>query len=213
MEDQTGRICAGAGRTGVWYVMSDGFDSVWPALEQPGIPVLPQTIPERGGVSRSAMYLSVQAGTRSGSSASECWGSGLGFDLNYDGASYGSYDASAYEGFAFWARGTAGLVVEARASTIATTLTTYGGTCPLEFCDPYFYAVTLSTEWTWYKVLFSELKHLGWQGGSDGGPFTYAKIDFDKQQLTNIQFLVHKYSTCNTYPAQFEFWIDDVTFR
>jgi hypothetical protein len=200
MEAGTGIIFGCPGRSGAWYSYNDGFGVQFPAPTAPGVPVLPSSISGGRGASARAMFSSYQSiimppegdpGTH--------WGAGIGVDLNFDGLHYGTYDASAYDGITFWARGTP-LTVEARVSTVATTLVKYGGTCPAEFCAPAEGAVTISPDWQQYFVPFHAL------GISAAGSTEPLGDAFRKDQLTNLQFLY----TRNDDLA--EFWLDDLAF-
>jgi hypothetical protein len=114
---------------------------------------------------------------------------------------YGLYDASAYDGIAFWARGTPS--VEARIGTAATTSTKWGGTCTLdtppvgEGCVPHERSYEFNDEWVQYWLPFDPLD-AAWGGAGWGS------IVFDRTKLTNFQFRVAG--------SPFDFWVDDISF-
>ncbi|HEY5956272.1 MAG TPA: leucine-rich repeat domain-containing protein, partial [Polyangiaceae bacterium] len=183
MEGATGFICTGEGRRGAWYAFNDGSSTQWPAPTTAGIPIPPSVIPGGRGSSQLAMHTY-------GTSAR--W-SGIGVDLDFDGTTYGSYDARAYMGITFWARGSD---ITVRVSELDTTSTLYGGNCLLDTpptgtgCQPHYRDLRLDSDWAQYWVPFSRL-------------FPGIQADLRLDQLTNIQFY-----TGNT----FDVWIDDVSF-
>ncbi len=183
LEDGTGRICEGNGRKGVWYAFNDSRSTQWPAPTAPGTPIAPSLIPGGREESTRAMHTF-------GDGFSE-WGAGIGFDLVLDGTEYSTYDASAYDGIAFWAKSEAGPAsISVRISTSATTLVKYGGTCLNEPCHPLATELGLSSEWNHYFIPFARL--------DTGGPV-------DRSQLTNVQFMTPEGSA-------FDYWVDDVRF-
>jgi hypothetical protein len=200
MESGTGFILPCAGRAGAWYAYNDGFGSQVPPPSAPGIPLLPSVLVGGRGASSHAMFSSYRILVQPPvSNPSVNWGAGIGVDLNFDGVRYGSYDASAYDGINFWARGTTNNAA-VRVSTIATTLIAYGGTCPMEFCAPAENIFVTQASWRQYFFPFSGL--------SRSMPDSHEPIGdaFRKDQLTNIQFLY----TPDDFDS--EFWVDDLAF-
>jgi Leucine-rich repeat (LRR) protein len=185
MEDASGHICTGEGREGVWYVFNDDMGSQQPAKTSPGEPIETAAIPGGRQESREAVHTE-GAGFSS-------WGSGIGFDLNFDGTTYRLYDATRYVGIAFWARGLPGESVTFRVSSESTTAAAYGGTCAPQCGGPFGVALALGPNWINYQVTFAEL-----DASSQGLP-----VEVDR--LTNVQF-----KSPLTQP--FDFWIDDVRF-
>jgi Leucine-rich repeat (LRR) protein len=189
VESGTGRICQGDGRIGMWYAFNDGYFNLvqWPA-PTPGVPIPTSDIPGGRGASKRAM--------RTYGGAPGAWGAGLGIDLSFDGTTYGTYDARAWDGVTFWARTATNLShMAVRISSVPTTSVKYGGTCtneistPATSCNPYAEDVPLSSDWTQYWVAFPH----------DGRP------DFTQDRLTNIQFLAPP-------GYDYDLWIDDVSF-
>jgi Leucine-rich repeat (LRR) protein len=194
MENGSGRILDTDGRLGVWYAFDSGGSTQWPAPTTPGVPIETSSIPSGRCMSQRAMHTY-------GAAVDSRW-AGIGFDLNFDGITYGSYDASAYDGITFWAHGTPENI-DARISTIATTSTKYGGTCTLddpqvnEGCQPHYRTVYLGDDFGQYWIPFNQLTPSYNSGtGNTSAPF-------EKSSLTNIQFYV---------AGQFDFWIDNVSF-
>jgi Leucine-rich repeat (LRR) protein len=180
IEDGTGHICEGPeGRVGVWYAFNSDAGTQWPQPTTPGIPIPTSEIPGGRGASRRAMHT---YGTAFGG-----WGAGVGFDVAFDGTTYRVYDASAYAGVKFWARGTPQTSFNFRISTAVTTLPKYGGVCPSIDCPPDSSAVLLDDAWQLYWVPFMELNAL------------------ERNRVTNMQFL-------GAVGVPFDFWIDDVSF-
>jgi internalin A len=184
MEDGSGRICTGEGRIGAWYVFNDDQGSQWPEKTAPGVPIETALIPGTRAGSVRAIHTYGAGFTR--------WGSGVGFDLRFDGTRYGLYDATRYTGVRFWARGGPGDLVRFRVSSQATTATLYGGTCDAMCSGPAGLALRLGPRWVEYTVLFDELDFA-----------TVFKGELAR--LTNIQFKIE--------PSRaFDFWVDDVQF-
>jgi len=203
MEDGTGRICSGEGRLGVWYAYNDGFGTQWPAPQTPGTPILPIAIPGGPAGSTRAMFSRyVYANFDSIDPNAAPWGAGIGLDLSFDGVTYGTYDASRYDGITFFARSSRESVeLHVRVNTTDSTLVDFGGTCLVEFCNTYDYFFWLEgIEWKRYSVRFADLH-----------PYvsTPGLPEFRRDLLTNIQFLFVRYRP--TY-ADTEIWIDDVSW-
>ena len=190
MEDGTGHICRGANRDGVWYAFNDGDGTQWPAPTTPGIPIETSVVPGGRGQSQRAVHTYGSANQ---------W-AGIGLDLAFDGTSYDVYDASAYDGITFWARGDS--CIDARIGTVPTTSTQWGGTCTLdtppvgEGCVPHFSYIMLSDDWMQYWVPFDRL--------SDALEGDQTRVEFGPSELTNVQFRVGG--------GAFDFWIDDIAF-
>jgi len=76
MENGTGHICQGEGRTGGWYAFNSQSGTQWPAPTTPGIPIETSLIPGGRGASLRAMH------TYSDVAFSYA---GIGLDLSFDG--------------------------------------------------------------------------------------------------------------------------------
>jgi hypothetical protein len=185
MEDGRGRICTPSDRVGVWYSFNDrGQAGVqWPAETTPGTPTETSLIPGGRGASTRAIH-TYGSGYR-------YWGAGVGIDLNFDGTSYRTYDASRYQGVHFWARSSrANQTINFRIGTASTTAIKYGGTCgnkaEAECPGPRPVTLGLAAEWREFTVPFGDLQIAG-----------------QRDRLTNIQFMSR---------YDFDFWIDDLSF-
>lgn len=197
LESGTGRVPATDGRIGVWYAFDsdDGTQAQVPAPTTPGVPIIPE--PVASSWSQAPLCASKFAMHTTG--AGYTW-AGIGFDLKFDGTTYGSYDASAFDGITFVGAGTP---VSVRISTTTTTSTKYGGTCtldeeesnPNEGCQPHSYDVSLDNEFSQHWVPFKALTLLPGEW--------HTAPDFEPKRLTNIQFYTG---------GIFDFWVDNVSF-
>lgn len=120
------------------------------------------------------------------------WGVQLGVTLNEEC----SYDASAYSGVEFWARGTG--TVRMRFTTRSTVPVDYlpPGTCTGVCWDDFGTDVELTESWTRYTVVWGQLEQHGWGESAD----------FDPIEL--IGFNWQGGSAMNT----FDLWLDDIRF-
>ena len=180
LESGSGRICTGSGRIGVWYAFNDGLGEQWPAPTLPGVPISTSEIPGGRGGSTRAMHTYGQGFAG--------WGVGVGLDFAFDGTSYGSYDASAFDGIRFWARSDTVQKLRVRVSTRPTTIVDYGGTCPAKWCGPHSRDFDVGASWVELSLPFNDLP----------------QADFLRDELTNLQFM--------PLVEPFDFWIDDVRF-
>lgn len=120
------------------------------------------------------------------------WGSVFGFTLrtNKDAAGC-AYDASAYTGVRFRARGNTTLRFEAQ--TIATEPTSLGGTCTAKCFDNHGASVPLTDTFKPYTVWFSDLAQAGWG--------TAAALDLRA-------LYVMQWKTLNA--GDYDVWLDDI---
>ncbi|MBN2194802.1 MAG: hypothetical protein JW751_18445 [Polyangiaceae bacterium] len=141
--------------------------------------LVPETAPGREG--GQALHL---AGKKL-----QDWGAVL--ELSF--APYFCYDASAYGGVTFRARGPARLSVGVRENRVVPTK--WGGTCEKDCYNAHVEVVELTDRWQRYKLPWSVLRQRG-----------YDMPPLDPATLHSIQFLVHAEDT------PFDFWLDDVAF-
>jgi hypothetical protein len=198
MEDGSGRICTGSGRIGVWYAFNDERGQQAPAPTTPGVPIAVSVL----GAERAD---SVHAIHTSGDGFS-AWGAGVGLDLDYDGTTYSTYDASAYSGITFWVRGegrrpvgpdlpsylfTAAVLptLSFRVSDESSTYHDWGGTSPSKGFGPTA-GIEPEEDFNQYFVPFRTLRA--------------KNPNFEPGRLTNLQFL--------TTAMPFDFWVDDIAF-
>jgi hypothetical protein len=187
LESGSGHICEGNGLIGVWYAFNDMKGEQWPAVTTPGVPIAISEIPGGRGASTRAIHTYGKG--------FYLWGAGVGVDFAFDGVSYGSFDASAYDGIRFWARSEAPQKLLVRIGTRSTKVADYGGTCAREPCDPHAQLFDVGASWVELSLPFNDIKQIG--------PHS-AEADFLRDELTHLQFMPQ------TQP--FDFWIDDVRF-
>jgi hypothetical protein len=104
------------------------------------------------------------------------------------------YDASAYAGLTFWARGRGSFNVVAKMTQVAPG--EFGGSCTHDCYDSHRATITLSNRWQEQRVTWAELKQKG---------FGQA-LPFDPRSLLSLEFTVGPEQT------PFDFWVDDVRF-
>jgi hypothetical protein len=159
MENGTGYICQGSGRTGRWFSYRGTASTLSPA----GDPVPTTLLATPRGQSTRGMRM---YGTNGDYAGFGCW-------LNLSPM---RFDASSYTGVRFWAMGspaTLNVIVQ----TSATESTTYGGTCTLGtlVCAGNQATVTLSASaWTEHSVSFDSL------GGGTAS--------FDRSDIWSVEF-------------------------
>ena len=185
LDDGDGRILMVGGRQGPWHSFNDSNGG----NQQP--PLSAAFAPESGG----AMGTPYAVHT----SGSGYTFAGVGFDLNNasnaaESAQSQAYDASAYSGITFWAKGNGNLRVEFPQRSFVPT--DRGGSCNGGTCwNVYGSRVAqgmLSDQWKQIAIPFSSLQR---EDGSTSPPFNPA-------ELMGIAFK-HEGST-------FDFWIDEV---
>jgi hypothetical protein len=193
LNDGDDAILALGFRTGFWYAFNDGT----PGAKQSPTAMLFTTTP--GGPSDKGYC------ARSYGMGFEAWGAGMGLDLNDTGEVVNGipkrapYDATAYKGIAFAARGVSGKLRFA-VSTAATELMTAGGTCmggttSAACSDTHGVDIPLTPEWRTYAVPFDRLTQEGFG----------AKTAFDQKKIMALYFNVASGNP-------FDYAIDDVGF-
>jgi hypothetical protein len=178
-EDGDSRLRVSDRRAGYWVVFNDGtakqeprLGSAFPASRIPG---------GRGG---GHFGLHTIGGKFSK------WGAALSVELSPRRC----YDASAYAGISFWARGKAQLRVAVKMTQVIAE--EFGGSCIDGCYDTHGAERPLSAEWQQYQVRWDELTQRG----------SGTALPFDPRSLFALEFGV---------PAgrpPFDFWIDDVAF-
>jgi hypothetical protein len=183
-------------RAGTWYVFDDGTDGgmLTPALAPIGTAAqIIAVIPGGRGASAHAAHVV-------GNSGFTNYGAGMGFNLNVDSGMPHVYDATAYQGFTFWARaaGDAGpTVVLFNVLDRNTAQPVSGGICDGGACNGSFgVTLALTDAWQLFTVHYSDLHRPVW-AVSDGSPF-------DPSNMIGCQFQVQGQS--------FDLWVDDIYF-
>lgn len=182
-------------RQGTWYIATDGTGT----LSEPPVSRTPATLdvpeyfagpwhPKRlaraRGQSRYALH------TRGGKFTA--WGVVASAQFVLEPGA--CYDASAYAGLEFWAKGTSRIAVSARMSDV--TPVSNGGLCERDCFKRHQRQIELSPEWQHHTVAWSEFVQY----------VTPSTLAFDPKRLWGIDFVVAAGST------PFELWIDDVNF-
>ena len=178
-EDGDARIAPLEHRAGFWNTSNDGTGLEVPS---PGGPFPVSRIPGGRGASRFALHV------RGGKFSK--WGVALSTDLS----ARRCYDASAYGGIAFWARGRGHVDIIAKMTQTAPE--EYGGSCTHDCYDGHRTTIELSSQWHEERITWAELKQKGF-----GPPLT-----FDPRSLLGLEF--------SSMPAQtpLDYWIDDLRF-
>ncbi len=140
LEDGDVAILNREGRQGSWFAFDDGSAGT-------------RTNVELRPAGRSG---STKAACISGSGFTG-WGGGIGLSLLGDGAARRLYDASAYTGISFWARGSA---TRFRAMVVDKYSDPSGALCTACY-DHFQSAFTPSATWTHYTFTWKELTQLG----------------------------------------------------
>jgi hypothetical protein len=102
--------------------------------------------------------------------------SGIGTGLRWTetGAEFCYYDASYYDGVAFWAKGNSSMRVALQNPSIRPVAE--GGTCPADAAcyDSHGMDIELTEEWTYYVVGFGAVEQAGW--GTPVGAFLPSEL-------------------------------------
>jgi len=171
------------GRRGAWYIASDGT----------GMQVPSPFTPSPGGA----------AGTNYSAQLSvtgfSLWGAGFGLSLNATARVANKlcpYDASAFDGLQFWARGSGPWSLQV--ATVDTLDSFRGGTCEEVCNDAFAESLSLTDEWQFFEIPWESLAQGGW-----GHP-----ADWDPTELMLLQWSVPESQTDET----FVFEVDEIGF-
>jgi hypothetical protein len=187
MEDNDDAILTAESRQGYWYTFNDQTPTGMQTPPTTGFTM--SLLPTPRGDSKYA--------ARTNGSGFTVWGAGMGLNLNGQGTTKSSYDASGYTGLTFWAMAPAGSTTSLRVSVPDVDTSPEGGVCAGAKCNDHFgTSIELSTSWKQYPLKFSDLKQEGF-----GQPFPGIKAS----ALYAISFSV----TTNT---TFDVYIDDIAF-
>lgn len=192
MEDGNASILSHGGRAGAWIAANDGTVG-GVQTPAPGQTFTMSEIPGgRNGSTRAVHATS--------NSAFAIWGSQIGFDLNLHFGTEGTYDASRFTGFTFWARSSSDAVtLRFEAADIQNApqgeiCTDDGGTS--KCFDHFGEVVEVTSAWRQFTIAFSAMTQQGFG-------MRFAAIRSDK--LFGCTFL---------FPpgAASDVWIDDISF-
>jgi hypothetical protein len=183
LDDNDGRIIMTAGRQGPWH----SFNDTNGGNQQP--PINGTFMPTSGGANGTPYAVhTTGSGYQYG---------GVGFDLNNatttpESPQSMAYDASAYNGLTFWAKGSGTLRVEFSMRSFVPT--DRGGTCTTNCWNVYgANTPTLTGSWQQITITFTSLVR---EDGSTSPAFTPA-------ELMDISFKAG---------STFDFWVDEVAF-
>jgi hypothetical protein len=194
VEDGNNAIQALGSRKGFWYTYNDGSGAQVPAPDPTG--KIPFT-PTAGG--HSPLFSAHTNGP-----AFTIWGAGMGFDFNNTTGQSCPYDASAYTGIKFWAKGNMPLKAMVKIPGTTTKVTAAdSNTCvSTTMCEDHYFLQpkpTLTAAWTQYTITFADSTSFAQEGWGIKVPA------FDKAHIIGVQFQV-------AMGTAFDFAIDDVTF-
>jgi hypothetical protein len=175
LEDGNARLWPREGRTGSWFVENDRTGRQEPAPGQPWHPIRI----EGGGHA-----------LRTHGDAFKDWGAAAGFHLA-DGA---CYDASAYDGISFIARGRSRVNVSAQMVDVVPVAV--GGTCQSDCFGNHLKTIELGARWQRYVVRWADFQQPGFG----------KKVDFNPKRLRSILFSVAASDT------PFDLWLNEVSF-
>jgi hypothetical protein len=187
LEDDDGRIIVAGGRTGPWHIFNsqEGGGNQQPPSSSP-------FLPEMSGANgtQRAVHTSGDGYTYAG----------VGFDLNNpdsapESAKSQPFDASTWDGIAFWAKGTGKVRLEVPTRSFVPS--DRGGNCSSDCWNVYGHRLPspLSAEWQEHRVAFSVLERE--MGGMSPG--------FNPTEAMSISFK-HEGND------RFDFWIDEIRF-
>lgn len=184
LDDNDGRILTSGGRQGPWHAFNDQNGG----NQQP--PVNGPFVPKAGGANGTPYAVhTTGSGYQFG---------GVGFGLNNptmtpESAQSQPYDASAFNGITFWAKGSGNVRVELPQRSLVPS--DRGGACSSDCWNVYGAALPtpLGGEWQQYTIPFSALER---ERGGKMPPFNPA-------ELMGVAFKAG---------GTFDFWIDQVQF-
>jgi hypothetical protein len=178
-EDGDTRVPMVEHRAGAWLTFNDGTGT---QLPKPGLLSAATRIPGGRGESHFGLH--------SSGGKFHKWGANLSLELN----PHRCYDASAYGGIEFWARGHGELRFVVQMTQVVSE--EFGGSCTGQCFDAHAKRIKLSRDFEHVVVRWEELHQAGF------GP----ALPFDARSLFSVAFTVLPDQT------PFDFWIDDVSF-
>jgi hypothetical protein len=179
-EAQDSRVAPLDGRAGDWITYDDGTGKQTPPDKSP---LFPSRLAAARGSSTRALHL---VGGKF-----KDWGVTFGAEL----ADAACYDASAYAGIEFWAKGPG--VLKVGFQMLDDQEVVYGGLCTKDCYNTHRKVVALGKAWQRYSIRWEDLHQL-----YDAGP----PLTFDPRRVRFLEFGVGPEST------PFDFWLDDVSF-
>lgn len=178
-EDGDTRMPAVDKRAGYWIVFNDGTGKQEP---RSGSVFPAHRIPGGRGNSRFGLHSTGGRFTK--------WGAVLAAELNPRRC----YDASAYAGLTFWAKGRATLRISAKMTQVVSE--EFGGSCVRDCFDGHGAFRTLTRDWQKFEVRWEELAQRGFG----------TQVEFDPRSLYSVEVQMPQGQ------PPFDVWIDDVAF-
>jgi hypothetical protein len=176
-EERDSLLLRADGRSGNWLTFDDGTGKQNVASSSQLLPS-----PIVGGRSRQGLHLS-------GGRFAE-WGVAFGTDF----ATGACYDATAYDGIEFWAKGPAAIYVGVQVIDVQSPK--FGGFCEGEGCyNSHRKRVGLGADWQRYSVRWEELQQLN----------PRQRVPLDIKRVRFLEFAVFPEDT------PFDIWLDDVS--
>jgi hypothetical protein len=168
LEDGDTVIHESGGRIGLWYA----YDDASGGTQNPA--AMADFHPTQGGPNGSAW-----SATLVGQGFTD-WGAGMGFDINNSGGQIKHvFDASAFTGIAFQARGN--VAIKFKVQTAAIVPTAEGGTCTAGAAcnDAFFATVELTPTWQQHVIPFASLAQGHWGQAAAWDPATIVGLQFE----------------------------------
>jgi len=197
LEDGDNGVKRIGGRSGFWYTYGDALGSTIVPKPDPGgtgAPLVPGSTMCHGGMKCIAISGTTVAGDPTANMYAYA---GVGFDFS-NAKKPCVYNASAYTGIKFWARGDVPITI--KLNTTANSTPDGGGTCSGTTCNGGFSPTgadeVLTPTWTEFTIPFATAM---------GPTWVIPAIALDKATLLTLQFQVPPGQT-------FSIAIDDVTF-
>jgi hypothetical protein len=167
------------GRKGSWVNYDDGTGKQNPPVRSP---LFPSRIPGGRDTSKNALHLHGGRYTN--------WGVTFGAEL----AEQACYDASAYAGIEFWAKGPGKIKIGVQMIDVQDVK--YGGLCRNDCYNSHRNAVTLGKSFQKFTIRWDDLKQL----------YAGTPIALDPKRIRFLEFGIAAEDT------PFDVWIDDVSF-
>ena len=179
-EENDSRVAPLDGRAGNWATYDDGTGKQTPPDKSP---LFPSRIAGGRGSSNRALHLF--------GGKFKDWGVTFGAEL----ANAACYDASAYGGIEFWAKGPG--IIKVGFQMLDVQDEKYGGLCKTDCYNTHRTVIELSKTWKHYAVRWDELHQL-----YDAGP----ALTFDPRRVRFLEFGIGPENT------PYDLWLDDVAF-
>jgi len=201
LEDGNNGVAAVGNRTGYWYTYLDAFASTIvpaPAPATGGVPLAPGSTNCHGASTKCIMISGTTTMADATAVPPKYPYAGVGFDFS-NAKKPCVYNASAYSGIKFWARGDVAVTI--KLNTTATATADGGGTCTGSMCNGGFSPagadVILTPEWQQIDLAFATAAPPTWAATLAAHP--------DKANLVSLQVQI---PPGQTYSVA----LDDITF-